>query len=695
MNIFTSLFDRFGGKKAMGDAYPGTWVALNGGGDNVTTANLLEANREWAYIAVDRIASSMAGIRFKVMRYVRNGDDREVFDGPLMKFLESPAQNFTGKDFIYLNTAYKELAGNAFWEKLPAGKYAPLIPTRIAPVMADGQLIAFRYSDGSKQRIILAKNVLHDRYPDPAKPWWGVGKLQKIARWVDTSAYVTEFLTRFFTNGATFGGFIETAEETEARIKLIKVGLQNDHVGIANSHKIGVLPKGSKFSKVTSSMAEMELGATDDRYRDKILAGFGVPKTLVGLTTEVNRASAEASEYIYAKYTIKPKADDFIEFLNNSVAPALDSSGLFYYAYEEFVPVNMEVALKEKEIALAKQPYMTVNEARAKDGLPPVEGGDVIRNAAGNELGTPAPAPAPAPAADPEEEAEPTKAAPPRARAGLKRERLIESIVNKAVAVVSSQHEDPDAVSHKAFVGRVDAYEQRTADKVKEFNNQQERELTLNLNRITKSVKKADLFDMDREVTVMVDMISPLLKGLFLEQAVQEYLDQRFPGEIDQSHARIATVIDQAARRLAKSYNRTTADLLLKTLNEGIGKGEALAELSARVRGVYDFSDAVRAKAVAHTETFYIANEGNREAYRQSGVVESMRWYTGEDEKVCEFCGPMNGVEVGVSDVFFPKGEEMVGSEGGKLMLDYRAIDVPPLHTNCRCFIRPERIDIG
>lgn len=687
MNIFTSLLKRLSSEKASGD-YSGTWFPADGTSGGINQANLLEANKEWAFIAVNKIATSVASIRFKVMRYASSGDDQEVFDGPLVNFLEAPAPNFTGKDFIYLNTVYKELVGNAFWEKLNRGQVKPLIPTRVTPLVSGGVVTSFKYTDDGKQRTIPAKDMLHDRYIDPAKPWWGVGKLQKIARWVDTSSFVTEFLNRILTNGATFGGFIETEEETETRIKLIKLGLANDHTGVANAGKVGVLPKGAKYARGSATPAELEMGATDDRYRDKILAAFGVPKTLVGLTTEVNRASAEASEYIFAKYTIKPIADDFLEFLNANVAPTLDVSGRFYFAYEQFVPVNMELELKEREIALAKQPYKTVNEVRAGVGLPPLKGGDVITQPA---------APAAANDDDPEDEDpkddKPKKAVPMRARAVLKRERLIGGIVSKALEVATAHH-DPDEESHKAFAGRVEAHEKFVADKVRAFNNEQERELTLSLNRITKAVKKADLFDMEREVTVMVDLIAPLLKGLMVEQAIEEFASQDFPGQLDQAQPRFATVVEAAARRLARSYNKTTANLLLSTLNEGIEKGEALADLSARVRAVYDFSDKYRADAVARTESFYIANEGSREAFIQSGVVKTMRWYTAGSD-ACQYCLPMNGKTIGVHEVFFPKGHELTGSQGGKITLDYRAIDVPPLHTSCRCFIRPEGIDLG
>lgn len=707
MGIFDNFRNLFSGKQKSTNLSSDNWINLSGGNDGVNDRNLLLNNKEWVFVAVDKVASSVAGVRFKVMQYKRNGDDQEVFNGPLVEFLEKPAQGFTGKDFIYLNTAWKELTGNAFWEKDKGMRLLPMIPSKVKPILAEnGQLLSYRYTQGSIQRVIPTKNVLHDRYIDPANPYWGVGKLSKIARWVDTASFSNEFLRRFFINGATFGGFIETEEESEERIKLIKAGLVNDHVGVDNAYKLAVLPKGAKYSKTTANMGEIEMGATDDRYRDKILAGFGVPKTLVGLTTEVNRASAEASEYIFARYTIKPVVDDLIEFLNVHIAPLLDGTNKYYFAYDEFIPVNQELLLKEREIALNRQPYKTVNEVRSEVGLPPVKGGDIV-------LANPFQVPLGQPQANPdvpndpnnedvEEDTPPPKKNVPRAflsrvRPQEKREDAINKLIDGIATKVAEFEDtkDHDAIAHKDFVGRVESFLERMENAVRTFNSEQQSRVKQNLGRITKDVNKGDLFDMDDEVGAMVNFVYPLLRGLLTEQAIAEYEAQGFPGTFDNNAETLVKTVERASKRLAKSYNATTANLLKKALNDGIGAGDSLADLTKRVQEIYEFSDAVRAKSVAHTESFYIANKGNKEAYQQSGVVKTIRWYTGEDELVCEFCGPEHGRIVGVTENFYKKGDTVVGRDGGSLNLNYRTIGEPPIHTNCRCFIRPEEIAIN
>lgn len=686
MNIFKRLL----AAPILKGFIPSQWVTVYP--SDVIENQLLQSNKEWVFVSVDKVAKAVAAVRFKVMRYSGKDDDQEAFDGPMVDFLEVPGPSYTGKDFIYLGTAYKELTGNAFWELLPGNQVRPLIPSAVQPVVKDGRITGYKYTGEGKEREIAFKNVLHDRYVDPAKPWWGAGKLQKIARWVDTSSYANEFLRLFFVNGAQFGGFIETEEESEDRIKLIKAGLANDHVGVQNAHKIAVLPKGSKFAAATASMSDMQFRELDESYRDKILAAFGVPKTLVGFTTEVNRASAEASEYIFAKYTVKPIVDDFIEFLNARVAPIFDPSGKFYFAYDNFIPENEELKLKEREIALAKQPYKTVNEVRAEVGLPPVPNGDTIYSAPGTQLGEKPPVLSPGGGDKPGDK--PGKAAPMRARKAEKIDGIINGIVDRAIQVIE-RGVLSDEETHRAFASRVDDHQAMLKAKIKDFNGQQKQEVMQRLQRITKAVAKSDVFDMDAEVSVLVDFVTPLLKGLMVEQAIAEYEAQGFGGYFDQEGSSIARIIEQAAKRLSAGYNDTTATLLKKALNEGIAANEPFDQLAARVAQVYAYSDVIRAEAVAKTESFYIANEGSREAYRQSGVVKSVRWYTAEDERTCAFCGPLHGKVIGVNETFFSKGDEAHGIDGSTMKLDYRSIDVPPLHPYCRCFIRPEHIEIS
>ena len=249
-------------------------------------------------------------------------------------------------------------------------------------------------------------------------------------------------------------------------------------------------------------------------------------------------------------------------------------------------------------------------------------------------------------------------------------------------------------VKHKDFVGRTSEFEKQLLKLMVEFNLKQKNEVLQNLVTAIKAVTKADLFDEDLAVQAVIDFAEPLLKQLSAEQIEAEWGVQGFAGTPDTNPQRMATFIERSTKKMAKSYNATALDLLTKKLNMGIANGDSLVELTKAVEEIYEFSDTVRAKMVARSETFNAANASSNEAYKQSDVVISVEWFTAEDEKVCQWCAPLDGQTFDVGETIFKKDTQYEGSDGGIMNLDYRSIIHPPLHPSCRCFIQPSEIKV-
>jgi hypothetical protein len=96
-----------------------------------------------------------------------------------------------------------------------------------------------------------------------------------------------------------------------------------------------------------------------------------------------------------------------------------------------------------------------------------------------------------------------------------------------------------------------------------------------------------------------------------------------------------------------------------------------------------------RSKLIARTETFKAVNFATDKSYDQSGVVEAKEWFTAMDERVCPYCGPMNGKTIGVGKTWFKQGETVRGDDGSEFVADFESISNPPLHANCRCGLVP------
>lgn len=208
---------------------------------------------------------------------------------------------------------------------------------------------------------------------------------------------------------------------------------------------------------------------------------------------------------------------------------------------------------------------------------------------------------------------------------------------------------------------------------------------------LAKSVKRKltdPLFNMDDEIAKLAELLRPIL-GNEVAEAGQEAIFLITTGTFDTTDPNVAKFLANRTTKVSDAVNSETDKQLRAELTEGISLGENIDELRARIEKVYGFAASYRSERIARTETIRAENFASQEAWRQSGLVEQKEWYTAQDERVCEFCGPMNGRVIELVGKFFDKGDTYTGEQGGQLKLKFESIQGPPLHVSCRCTLLP------
>ena len=454
------------------------------------------------------------------------------------------------------------------------------------------------------------------------------------------------------------------------------------------------MPGGVKFNKAGFSQKDMDFVNLDDRSRDKILAAFGVPKSIVGIPDGSNRASSEEINRAYIEHTVRPKMIQIVDYLNTFYLPMFNDEKLFF-DFDDPTPENRELLTTERVASLGGSPWQSVNEVREEDGLPPVDGGDAVY---GNPLFLPIGEPSEQKAI---KRIKRTNGFAPNINFVKEKERrnkMKNELVGKAMTILKdsiadalrNNSEEREEIMHKQFVIRMDRVEKALKIKIQKHNAREKREVLKNLRKAKKGIqKKKDvnkkkLFNKKKQILAMIDLATPLLAAGYLSEGKEALgllgLDVAFDVVSDKLVKSIAL--------MSRRYTSTTLNLLTRELNAGLKEGESFPKLEKRVSKVYDFSDKVRAKRVARTETFRTGNFATRDAWRKSGVVSSVKWFTAADERVDKkICAPLHGRIVGINDNFFDKGDEWQG-----VKLDYANVENPPIHPLCRCYIRPESI---
>ena len=101
---------------------------------------------------------------------------------------------------------------------------------------------------------------------------------------------------------------------------------------------------------------------------------------------------------------------------------------------------------------------------------------------------------------------------------------------------------------------------------------------------------------------------------------------------------------------------------------ETAGYANGLPQL---VRALEPVFGAQRAQIIGVTEVTRVFSEATQAQAMSDEFVTHLMWQTGNDEIVCDVCGPLNGQTVRKGDTF----------EGGMM---------PPAHPNCRCWLSEE-----
>jgi HK97 family phage portal protein len=704
----------------------------------VSSAKAMASFTGWTFAAVNAIASEVSNIQLRL--YKINGDDHEEQDDhPLLTLLEGVNEHMTGIELKYTMMAHLDLTGNCYWlldgvkdDMTPPRAIYPLNPGRVTVKLNKDvfpyKLSHYEYRLDGKMYRFEPYQILHMKYPDPNDPWVGIGIPQTIPTWIDNDNYAMEYNRKFFLNGASIGLYIQTDTNVEANLDRIRNSFGNRHEGVQNAHKTPVLPKGAKLEHTGITHRDMDFTQLTDATRDRILAGFRVSKTILGTAeSDTNRATAETADYVFSKRTIKPKMLLVISYLNEFLVPRYGDD--LYITFIDPTPDDKAARTAEMTAAAGTGvPIMTQNEARRSYlGLGPIDGGDKLMIPASltqagvtqkpeGEDQTPQLAKlftvegweAKAVRIRPGGKTAHSAAAQARrALTGAFKKSLDKSTDYQVKSVTDLSH--AEYMEHwKRFADRSEQAEEELQKVFRGINAKQKTEVLANLTDATgvekvighhydKTIlqKTLDaLFDPQEWIGITITLTSPILSVLAKDEATSAFAMIGAQHQDILADEGIRAALDRGIAKMARSYNETTLSQLKEVLTEKLTQagGTNLGELTNAVEGVYSYADERRAGLIAKTESFRAANWANKQAWQASGVVKTVKWYTAEDDTVCQFCQEQDGKEIDINDNFYDLGDTIKGTDGGFMTADYEDIGAPPLHPACRCYVRPSEI---
>jgi HK97 family phage portal protein len=348
----------------------------------------LEAFKKSLYVfaCISKIAEKVASVELKMYRIQNSkGDMEEIKVHPALDLLYKYNPFQTKSEFLKTTIINKKLSGDAFWYKVKnkSGKVVELWnlrPDWITIVEDPTNFIKgyeFRRTDGVIVPFLPEEIVHFKDSPDPTNAYYGMSALRPAATRIQTEDFATTYQRDFFLNSARPDAVLKNPATNESLTQEqkdeIKETWAKRHQGIGKTSKIAILEGGMEYQQISITQKDMDFIEGLRFTRDDILVAFKVPKPIVAITDDVNRANAETAMYIFLSETIKPELVEMIEKINEElIAPDFGEELLIDFV--DPTPANRELIMKEYDNGL-KDNYLLINEVREKEGLPPIKGG--------------------------------------------------------------------------------------------------------------------------------------------------------------------------------------------------------------------------------------------------------------------------------------------------------------------------------
>lgn len=487
-------------------------------------------------------------------------------------------------------------------------------------------------------------------YPYSAK---GVSPMQAVAIQAEMDATANRWNWSFFKNGASAWDIFSTdnpiKEEQKERF-LSK--WKSEFQGVNNSHKAALLDNWLKYNRVWLTQRELDFVETRRFTRDEVFAVFKVPKSIVGVSDDVNRASAVVAENTFYRICIRPLAIMLQEVFNRELF-----KWIWYFQFLNIVPAdNEQLALDFNSWAI------TINEYRKERGWKPLKDWDILKLPFMVDI-------------ENQFKLENQK----------KHNQEIQEIFLKNIKGTKENLEEREKFWQKKWemkVQRTDKYEIKYEEEVRRLFEEQKNSIVSQIleQKAVSNPKFDKLLNTAKRVLALTPLYKEVFQNEWNEAFLLLWLSETFNPWEAPSTKRIRKNIELVARSVDKTTKEKVFDLIEKMNNEGKGAEEIARAIDIQFQ---EFS-RTRARTIARTEITRASTEAEIQAFEQSWVVEWKEWYVALDERTCPDCMSMHWKTIWLRENFINKGEEVRG-----VVYDYADVAWPSLHPNCRCTLLP------
>ena len=357
------------------------------------SARQLYATQANLHAVVSFLADSIAQLPLKI--YVRDGENsrRRDRDSVAAKLLWRPNADQTAYEFINALSVELLLMGCAVMWLLPdpdseSGYQLRIIPrewivdTERATNYAPDVL---KVHTGAGQFIDIPRTeFVQFRMYSPGNPGGYQSPIAALRQTLSEQIEADRFRTQIYKSSGRFNAYItrpkdvQTWDDDTKRkwLTAFREGWSQDG---SNSGKMPLLEDGMEIKSYQFNAREAQYAETKQLSREDVAAAFHVNPSLIWHTTTQTYASAKDNARALYADCLGPTLQMLQQRINSFLLPMVGADPRTYVEFD--LTEKLKGSFEERASIIQASvggPWLTRNEARADNNLPPIEGGDEL-----------------------------------------------------------------------------------------------------------------------------------------------------------------------------------------------------------------------------------------------------------------------------------------------------------------------------
>jgi HK97 family phage portal protein len=203
----------------------------------------------------------------------------------------------------------------------------------------------------------------------------GISRVEKLKEALGVASALQSYAARFFGQGATTQGIIEyPGNLLPDQAKQLRDGFDSSHKGFRRAHRTGILTGGATYKTTTVNNDAAQFLESRRFAVEEIARAFNIPLSFMGIPGTQSYASVEQNAIQFVTHCLRP----YIEKIEWSYSRLLGSGEFIKFNVDGLMRGDFNSRTTAYNSALLTG-WLSVDDVRRFEDLPPVEGGDVYR----------------------------------------------------------------------------------------------------------------------------------------------------------------------------------------------------------------------------------------------------------------------------------------------------------------------------